>query len=54
MKRLLKDTHLGTCHQCHDEGDVLTIPGTPFDPNLCGACLTLLIGDATGIRSAIR
>ena len=46
--------HYGTCHQCHGEGDVLTIPGNPLDLSLCGACLALLIADATGIRSAIR
>ena len=46
--------HLGTCLQCHGEGDVLTIPGNPLDLSLCGACLALLIADATGIRSAIR
>ena len=46
--------HLGTCHQCHGEGDVLTIPGNPLDLSLCGACLASLIADAAGIRSAIR
>ena len=44
----------GTSTQCHGEGDVLTIPGNPLDLSLCGACLALLIADATGIRSAIR
>ena len=42
--------HHGTCHQCHG-GDVLTIPGNPFDLSLCGSCLALLIADAAGIRS---
>ena len=42
------------CHQCHGEGDVLTIPGSTFDLSLFGACLALLIADATGIQSAIR
>ena len=46
--------HLGTCHQCSSEGDVLTIPGNPRDLSLCGDCLAHLIADATGIRSAIR
>jgi len=46
--------HLGTCHQCNGEGDVLTIPVNPLDLSLCGACLALLIADAAGIRSAIR
>ena len=46
--------HLGTCHQCNGEGDVLTIPGNPLDLSLCGSCLALLIADAAGIRSAIR
>ena len=54
MKPLLKDTHLGTCHQCNLEGDVLTIAGNPLDLSLCGACLALLIADAAGVRSAIR
>ena len=55
MKPRLKATyHHGTCHQCHGEGDVLTIPGNPLDLSLCGACLALLIADATGIRSVIR
>jgi hypothetical protein len=26
--------HHGTCHQCHGEGDVLTIAGIPFDLSL--------------------
>ena len=46
--------HLGTCHQCTGEGDVLTIAGTPLDLSHCGACLAFLIADAAGIRSAIR
>ncbi len=29
--------HHGTCHKCTGEGDVLTIPGNPFDLSLCGA-----------------
>jgi hypothetical protein len=37
--------HHGTCHQCHGEGEVLTIAGGSFDLSLCGACLALLVGD---------
>jgi hypothetical protein len=46
--------HLGTCLHCDGEGDVLTIPDNPIDLRLCGDCLAFLIGDATGIRSAMR
>ena len=35
--RLRAVYHLGTCHQCLGEGDVLTIPGNPLDLSLCGA-----------------
>jgi hypothetical protein len=44
----------GTCLQCGGEGDVLTIAADPLDLSLCGDCLAFLIGDAAGIRSAIR
>jgi len=41
--------HHGTYHQCHGEGDVLTLrPGNPLDLSLCGACLASLIADAAG------
>jgi hypothetical protein len=46
--------HHGTCRQFNGESGVLTIAGTPFDLSLCGACLALLVGGATGIRAAIR
>ena len=55
MKSRPKATYRhGTYHHCHGEGDVLTIAGNPFDLSLCGACRALLIGNATGIKSAIR
>ena len=38
MKTRPKATyHHGTRHQCGGEGDVLAIPGNPFDLSLSGA-----------------
>ena len=45
--------HDGICLGCNGEGTVITIEANPLPLLLCPSCMARLIGETTGIRSAI-